>query len=214
VNNGEQTTIPGADPVTRFWTDMMGRLAATGMSAPPASQEMIEQMRTAFFDVLGKHVDDFMRSEQFLSTMKQAMDNALVFRQQFNEFLNKNLEALQMPSSSDVEEVVQIVRSMGQRITGRLDDLDSRLAHLEQAINGSAPRSRKVCAKADDEPSRDREGAVDPTETGPLPYGRGSDKISHTRPKKAPIRAAKAKAAPRGQGKAKSKARRPKRGRG
>ena len=102
VDNGDTTTIPGADPMTRFWTDMVGRMAATSMSAPPASQEMIEQMRSAFLDVLSRHTDEFLRSEQFLAAMKQSMDSALAFRQQLNELLTKSLETLQMPTSSDV----------------------------------------------------------------------------------------------------------------
>ena len=139
MDNGDTTTIPGADPMTRFWTDMVGRMAATSMSAPPASQEMIEQMRSAFLDVLSRHTDEFLRSEQFLATMKQSMDSALAFRQQLNEMLTKSLETLQMPTSSDVVEVIQLVRNMEQRISGRLDDLNERLARLEASLNG-APR--------------------------------------------------------------------------
>ena len=141
MDNGDTTTIPGADPMTRFWTDMVGRMAATSMSAPPASQEMFEQMRSAFLDVLSRHTDEFLRSEQFLATMKQSMDSALAFRQQLNEMLTKSLETLQMPTSSDVVEVIQLVRNMEQRISTRLDELDERFARLEASSDGAPHRS-------------------------------------------------------------------------
>jgi hypothetical protein len=138
VDNGDTTTIPGADPLTRFWTDMLGRMAATGMSAPPASRDMFEQMRSAFLDVLSKHTDDFLRSEQFLSALKQSMDSGLAFRRQMNEMLTRSLETLQMPTSTDVEEVIQLVRNMEQRIGRRLDEFDERLARLEASSNGGS----------------------------------------------------------------------------
>ncbi len=138
MDNGDTMTIPGADPLTRFWTDMMGRMAATGMSTPPASGEMFEQMRSAFLDVLSKHTDDFLRSEQFLSALKQSMDSGLAFRRQMNDMLTRSLETLQMPTSTDVEEVIQLVRNMEQRIGGRLDEIDERLARLEASSNSGS----------------------------------------------------------------------------
>lgn len=41
--------------------------------------------------------------------------------------------------------------------------------------------AERVCEKVDVLPSRDREGAFDALETGPLPYGRGSEGTFHTR---------------------------------
>ncbi len=42
---------------------------------------------------------------------------------------------------------------------------------------------KSVCDKVDATPSRDREGAVGAVETGPLPYGRGSERTFQTRSK-------------------------------
>jgi len=42
------------------------------------------------------------------------------------------------------------------------------------------PKSKSVRERVDALPSRDREGAVDAVETGPLPYGRGSERTLHT----------------------------------
>ncbi len=127
------------DPLTGFWTDFMSRMGSVGMSTPPMSPEMLEQMREGFFGVLSKHADQFMRSEQFLKAMKSSMDNALAFRQQINAFLTKNLEDLQMPAASDIDGLVQAVREMEQRVTGKLDALAERLDRLE----GANPKASK-----------------------------------------------------------------------
>lgn len=131
-------SFTGANPYTQFWSDMMGGMAAPGMTAPPASQEMLEQMRKTFFDVLSNNADEFLRSEQFLTAMKRSVDGSLAFRKQINEFLSKSLESLQMPSSADVEEVVQLVRSMDQRISDKLEEITERMERLEQSLDRSS----------------------------------------------------------------------------
>ena len=73
-----------------------------------------------------------MRSEQFLTAMKQSMDNALAAKQQVNEFLTKTLHDFQMPSSSDMDNIVLVMRAMEERIVGKLEDLAKRIERLEQ----------------------------------------------------------------------------------
>ena len=135
-------SFTGADPYTRLWSDMMGGMTATSMSAPPGSLEMIERMRTTFFDVLSKHADEFLRSEQFLTAMKRSVDDTLAFRQQINELLSKSLESMQMVSSADVEEVVQLVRSMDQRMSDKLEEITERIERLEQSVDRSSKQAR------------------------------------------------------------------------
>lgn len=56
-------------------------------------------------------------------------------------------------------------------------DLTGRIVSLRTLdINAES-----VSGKVDALPSRDRGGAVDEVETGPLPYGRGPERISHAR---------------------------------
>ncbi|NOT02685.1 MAG: hypothetical protein HOP29_18930 [Phycisphaerales bacterium] len=121
------------DAFTRFWTDAMGRMASAGVmptaAAPPPN--LMEQMRDAFFEGMTKHAEEYLRSEQFLTGMKQTMDHALAARQQINDFLTKNLQAFQMPSASDVGEVVRVVRNMEDRLERQLDGMSKRIERLE-----------------------------------------------------------------------------------
>lgn len=129
-------SVPGGDPFTAFWSDWMTRMSGLGMAPPASAPDMMEQMRKTFFGAMARHAEEFMRSDQFLGAMKQSMDNALAFKQQLNQFLTKNLQSAQMPSRSDTDHVVLLVRGMEERLAGKLDDLSARVAELEAASGG------------------------------------------------------------------------------
>jgi hypothetical protein len=128
--------MPGGDVFMKFWTDAMGKMTTVGMTPPAASPDMMDQMRKSFFGVMSQHADEFMRSEQFLETMKQTMDNALAFRQQLNQFLTQNLKSANMATSSDAEHISVLIRGMEERMMSKLDHLSERVERLE--TNGSA----------------------------------------------------------------------------
>ena len=81
-----------------------------------------------------------MRSEAFLSMMKDSMDGALAFRKQMNDFLNKALNEGQMPTRTDMETIKFAVRRMEDRVLDRVEDLSRRVAALEGKVesNGAA----------------------------------------------------------------------------
>lgn len=120
------------DPFSKFWTDMMGRMGVPGGEPSAASNDWLKQMRKPFLDAMARQAEEFMRSEQFLTAMKQSMDNALAAKQQVNEFLTKTLHDFQMPSSSDMDNIVLVMRAMEERIVGKLEDLAKRIERLEQ----------------------------------------------------------------------------------
>ena len=133
----EQNKTDRTDPFTTMWADMMGRMA--GMQPPAAAPpDMLEPMRRAFFDAMTKSADEYMRSEQFLTMMKQGMDNALAFRQQLNQFLKQNLQAAQMPTRADTDHMVLLVRGMEERVLEKLDELNRRIEGLESHQNGNS----------------------------------------------------------------------------
>ncbi len=136
----DNQAVPGFDPFMKFWADMTGRMAASGVTAPTGAPDMMAQMRKTFFGAMAEYADDYMRSEQFLSAMKQNMDNALAFKQQINQFLTSTLQSSQMPSRSDTDHIVLLVRGMESRIVEKLDDLSARVDQLEAQRNGSAKK--------------------------------------------------------------------------
>src|SRR5262245_18445741 len=90
------------DPVTAFWRDVWARMGqAPGMpgATPPGmpnfpgmpagmgmpgvmTPDAMRRMQSAFFDAMAQYAEQYMRSPQFLESMKKSMDQALEFRRQ------------------------------------------------------------------------------------------------------------------------------------
>ncbi len=135
--NGEQFGVPGADQFSRFWGDFVGRLSANG--AAPPSNDAAEAWRKAFFAAMSDHLDSFMRSEQFLASMKQSMESALTWQQTVNQALQKGLSVAQMPSRADTEHMVRLMRGMEDRLVDKLEGLSRRIDALEQGGGAAKP---------------------------------------------------------------------------
>lgn len=128
---------PPFDAFSRFWTEMLSQSGAPGAGFTP-SPETIKQMRAGFFEAWAKHCDEFLRSEQFLEMLKQSMDASMLFRQQINQFLTRCLEDAQVPSRTDSDSLMRVMRSVEERVLDRLDSLEQRLEQFEKtaASNG------------------------------------------------------------------------------
>lgn len=143
---GENPSGP-QEAFTAFWTDFMQRMCGAG-AAPAAQPQMFEQARRAFFDAWAQYLDGYMRSESFLQSMKQSMDNALSMQQTINEALQKGLGAAQVPSSKDADHVVMLMRGMEERLAEKMDKLAGRIEKLEKSRPASgAKRTAKPARK-------------------------------------------------------------------
>ena len=135
------------DPFTQFWGDFMRSVAPPG-SQPP--QQMVadfgKQMRSAFFEQWAKYCDEFFRSEQFLGSMKQSMDNAMVFKKQVDQFLTESARGLQIPAKADADQILVAIKSIEERLLGRLAELGDRVERLEGTPPGKASATRARAA--------------------------------------------------------------------
>ena len=133
-----------ADPFARFWSDMMSQMptmgAAGGATTRGGSDEMAKQMQRMFFEALAKYCDEFMRSEQFLSGMKQMMDRSIAFKQQVDQFLTKAMHGMQAPARADMEDITGVLRSVEERVLSRLEKLEAQVAGTQSG------RSKKIAA--------------------------------------------------------------------
>jgi len=128
-----------ADPFTAFWTDFMSKMGMPGGTTTAAASvqepEFLKQMRQTFFQAMARSCDDFMRSDQFLAMMKQSMDNALAFRQQLDRFLTNAVHSGQQPAREDTDHILLVLRSMEERVLGRLEELNERVSALEGTVD-------------------------------------------------------------------------------
>lgn len=144
------------DPFTKFWSDCVSKMTGTGF-APAASNlsdDAMKQMRRAFFDAWANHCDEFLRSPAFLEGMKKAMDGALAFREQLNEFMTQALHHAQAPARTDTDSIMLVLRSLEERVLVRLDRLERRVASLEDPAESGAARS----SQAKSQPNNKRKG--------------------------------------------------------
>ena len=135
--------IPGADAFGAFWQDFTSRIMSAGLPTPVQNPnvEMLNQTRRAFFDALAKHSEEFMRSEAFLHSMKQAMDASLAWQQTLNQTLQKGLSAAQMPTRNDTDSIAMLIRGVEDRLLDRIGVLEERIDELS---GGSGPDKKSA----------------------------------------------------------------------
>lgn len=128
-----QTDNP-TDQFSKFWSDAMSRMAGTSAPNPfqNSNEDVVKQMRQAFFDSWAKSCEEFMGSETFLKAMKKSMDDGLVFKQQVNEFMTKALHGASMPSRQDMNSVLEALRSMESRVLESVEEVTRRVVAVEQ----------------------------------------------------------------------------------
>ena len=185
--NNSTSPNGNADGFTRFWSDFFSRMGAPadamrmGMPSAQPSNESVKQMQRIFFDAMAKYCDDFMRSEQFLSMMKQTLDQSLTFKQQLDQFLGQALKGMQAPVRGDVDNLAGTLLKIEERVLDRLDSLESKVAAMEGprrttrdagASRAKRPSARGVSAKKAGKRRRSRASG----RTGPA--GHRNDRIS------------------------------------
>jgi hypothetical protein len=141
----------------KIWMESMSKVMQSaftfGNNSPPP--DVLKQIRSGIFQALAQSWEEFMRSPQFLESMKQWMDTAINFRKMSNDFMAKVRNEIQAPSRDDIDTVMLTVRHMEKRLLDRVEDLAARIAQLDSRLNGhagqSAPRAtglRSNAAKA------------------------------------------------------------------
>jgi uncharacterized protein YdiU (UPF0061 family) len=144
----DETSEQFADQAAAFqkvWTDSMSRIMQTALGAeshaPPP--EVLKQIRGGIFQALAQSWDEFMRSPQFLESMKQWMDNAINFRKMTNDFMGKVRNEMQAPSRDDIDTVMLTVRHMEKRLLDRVEDLSAQVAALNQRLGAHDGKASK-----------------------------------------------------------------------
>lgn len=137
---------------TDLWTKFATKMVSAGMGVDPTQPppEAARQMRGATFSAVSQWAEEFMRSPEFLTMMKQSMDATLSFRQQMNEFFTNLHHSTQGVARSDIDSLLRSIRHLESRVldrledvAARLDDLDRRLDALEgNGQNGAGSRKR------------------------------------------------------------------------
>ncbi len=139
------------DPVTAFWRDVMARsgmpmpsfpgapaAAPNGAAAPGygwmPTPEVMKRMQSAWFDAMAEYADQYMRSPQFLESMKRSMEQAVGLRQQMEEFLKSSMGAsLKTAGPGATTEILSAIARIESGMRTEMASLAERLSRLERA---------------------------------------------------------------------------------
>lgn len=142
-----EKTAEQAAAFQKIWMESMSKVMQTaftfGSDSPPP--DVLKQIRSGIFQALGQSWEEFMRSPQFLESMKQWMDNAINFRKMSNDFMAKIRNEMQAPSRDDIDTVMLTVRHIEKRLLDRMEDLSVKIAELNDRLDG---RTGKTPTKA------------------------------------------------------------------
>jgi hypothetical protein len=160
MNNEQNTAFHGAEQWAAFqniWTETLTKMMQLGISASPESTppELLRQIRSGIFQALSHSWDEFLRSPQFLESMKQWMESAIAFRKMTNDFLTKARHETQTPARDDIDAAMLTVRHMETRILDRLEAVGAHVKQLQEQVDALS-KSVQVPKKRERKPSTER----------------------------------------------------------
>jgi len=155
--NAQANAQPNAqmEAMMAFWRDAWTRTAAGASSQTPGvgadpmagaaawmpSPEAVKRMQGAFLDAMAGSAEQYMRSPQFLDSMRQSLESAIGMRTQMEEYLRKNMgDALRTPGDASAQ-VMRLLTEMESRIHARFDEIEARLNAIAPAPTKSATAS-------------------------------------------------------------------------
>jgi hypothetical protein len=143
MSDNFEKTAEQAAAFQKIWMDSMSKIMQTaftfGNNSPPP--DVVKEIRSGIFQALAQSWEEFMRSPQFLESMKQWMDTAINFRKMTNDFMAKVRNEIQAPSRDDIDTVMLTVRHMEKRLLDRVEELVLRIEQLDSRLNGRPSRS-------------------------------------------------------------------------
>jgi hypothetical protein len=154
MSESTENTFEQAAAFQKIWLETFNKMAQAGFSFTPeaAPPEIMRQMRSGIFQALSKSWEEFMRSPQFLDSMKAMMENAIAFRKMSNDLLTQARHSIQGPARSDINDLMQAIHHLETRVLDCVEDISTRLDVLERKLdgspNGAAKRARPAAAPA------------------------------------------------------------------
>ncbi|HMN96706.1 MAG TPA: hypothetical protein PKC43_09700 [Phycisphaerales bacterium] len=139
-----------ADAMLSFWKDAWARMGVgaapagapvgTGPAASPfpgasgadpmawmPSPEMVRRMQAAFLDAMASSAEQYMRSPQFLESVRHSIESATEMRRQMEELVRRNMGDAMKPPGQAGAEVLAALTEIESRLSARLDQLEALL---------------------------------------------------------------------------------------
>jgi uncharacterized protein (DUF2267 family) len=142
MSETSESTAEQAAAFQKIWLESISKMLNTafafGTESPPP--ELLREIRTGVFAALAKSWEEFMRSPQFLESMKQWMESAVAFRKMSNDFMATARNEMQATSRDDIDTIMLAVRHMEKRLLDRIEEVAAQLQQLKSANGGRTAR--------------------------------------------------------------------------
>ena len=144
-------TAEQAAAFQKLWVDSASKIVQAAFTITPNSPppEIVRQIRAGIFQALAGSWEEFMRSRQFLESMKQWMENAITFRKMTTDFMARVRNEMQAPSREDIDTIMLNIRHLEKRLLDRLDELEAQVHGVNHPAtsNGRARPRPKTKAR-------------------------------------------------------------------
>jgi hypothetical protein len=140
----ENNPFDAGQAMFRMWSDFMTKMAAapSSISAASTPPDAAREVRSAILNAWSEYWQQFMRSKEFLETLKQSTDSAVQTRKQFNEWLGQFQHEFQGVSRQDIDQLMRMMRHVEQRsvdglerVVDQLERVADRLEALEKRLS-------------------------------------------------------------------------------
>ena len=128
TNDSDESKTEAATDFLKGWAESFSRILQSASNFTPDNlpPEILRQIRAGIFQALAKSWEEFLRSPQFLESMKQMMDNAVAFRQMSGDFFTTIRRETQGVNREDVDKILLAVHELETRLNRRVDELANR----------------------------------------------------------------------------------------
>ena len=128
---------PDSSSLFTEWMESWSK-AAEQFSGHPVLQHTQELMKQ-WQAVLRKMLEEWMRSDAFLSHIGKAMEASNLFRTQLNQVFEKHLGALRIPSTTDLQDLRSRLRTIDDRLEDLSGQVEEILSLLRAQVSASGP---------------------------------------------------------------------------
>lgn len=131
----------GYDPVTAtisFWSQWMEQTTRGTQAILEAMQSVGDpnELQRRWAEVMSESADQFMRTPVFMEMMRRNMKNVTDMKRMQDNVVQDAARSIGLPLADDITGLFERLNRTEEKILGRLEAIEERLAQLEHGGNG------------------------------------------------------------------------------
>ena len=122
----------------KMWMDSMSGMTRVWSEYSPQNPppDELKKVRNGVLRAVSQSWDDYMRSPEFLETMRDTMNNSIQWKKWTKENSSKFHAAMGSASKEDMQGVMVAVQHVERRVLDSLDEMRSKVAGMKSELEG------------------------------------------------------------------------------